>query len=161
MDMSCLKEKPFCLTEGEIERVESTLASMTTEEKAGQLFCVLGNAETPEGLQELVEQYGVAGVLFRPGPREEIRTKYAALDAYAKIPLLKAANLEEGGAGVLSDGTYFGSQLQVAAADDLGCTEAFAAVCAREGREVGVNWTFSPVVDIDMNWRNPITNVRT
>ncbi len=161
MNMSCLKEKPFCLTEGEIERVESTLASMTTEEKAGQLFCVLGNAETPEGLQELVEKYGVAGVLFRPGPREEIRAKYAGLDVYAKIPLLKAANLEEGGAGVLSDGTYFGSQLQVAAADDLSCTEAFAAVCAREGREVGVNWTFSPVVDIDMNWRNPITNVRT
>jgi beta-N-acetylhexosaminidase len=30
-----------------------------------------------------------------------------------------------------------------------------------EGRAVGVNWTFSPVVDIDYNFRNPITNVRT
>ena len=37
----------------------------------------------------------------------------------------------------------------------------FAEVCAREGSRCGVNWTFSPVCDIDMNFRNPITNVRT
>lgn len=75
--------------------------------------------------------------------------------------MLKAANLEEGGAGVLTDGTYYGSQMQVAAAADLTCTENFAKVCAAEGRKAGVNWTFSPVVDIAYNFRNPITNVRT
>ena len=110
---------------------------------------------------DLVENWGVGGVLFRPAPKDEVRRKYAALDSKVKIPLLKAANLEEGGAGVLTDGTYFASQLQVAAADDLSCTEAFAKVCAAEGRGAGVNWTFSPVVDIDYNFRNPITNVRT
>lgn len=26
---------------------------------------------------------------------------------------------------------------------------------------MGCNWAFAPVVDIDRNWRNPITNVRT
>ena len=156
-----LGKKPFCLTDPEQHWVLNTLEHMTAEEKAGQLFCVLGDANTPEGLINLVEQYGVGGVLFRPNPRSEVKAKYDALDRYAKIPLLKAANLEEGGAGVISDGTYFGSELQVAAADDLSCTEAFAKVCAAEGRSVGVNWTFSPVVDIDMNFRNPITNVRT
>ena len=30
-----------------------------------------------------------------------------------------------------------------------------------EGRSAGINWTFSPVCDIDINYRNPITNVRT
>ncbi|MCD8051868.1 MAG: hypothetical protein LUE89_09360, partial [Clostridiales bacterium] len=200
------------------------MASLTTEEKAGQLFCVLGDANTPatrmapgghssavkrhfrcapclhlrksgnghsacasEGLIDLVENYHVSGVLFRPNPQQEVKAKYDSLDQYAKVPLtlkgyfrscaspwLKAANLEEGGAGVLSDGTYFGSELQVAAANDLTCTEAFAKTCALEGRSVGVNWTFSPVVDIDVNFRNPIypqgvlpalraslTNVRT
>lgn len=28
-------------------------------------------------------------------------------------------------------------------------------------KAVGCNWAFAPVVDIDRNWRNPITNVRT
>ncbi|MCC8074593.1 MAG: glycosyl hydrolase family 3 [Clostridiales bacterium] len=161
MDIAKLREKPFYLTETEREWVQSTLASLTTEEKAGQLFCVLGDANTPEGLIDLVQNYHVSGVLFRPNPQQEVKAKYDSLDQYAKVPLLKAANLEEGGAGVLSDGTYFGSELQVAAADDLTCTEAFAKTCALEGRSVGVNWTFSPVVDIDVNFRNPITNVRT
>ncbi|MGM9660204.1 MAG: glycoside hydrolase family 3 protein [Faecousia sp.] len=161
MDLNLLKQKPFYLNDTQITWVSDTLRHMTTEQKVGQLFCVLGDANTPEGLADLVEHWNVSGVLFRPNPHKEVKDKYAALAALAKIPLLNAANLEEGGAGVLSDGTYFGSQLQVAAADDLECTEAFAKVCAAEGRSVGVNWTFSPVVDIDWNFRNPITNVRT
>lgn len=161
MDKNLLKQKPFYLSDAQAAWVSDTLAGLTVEQKAGQLFCVLGDAGTPEDLAGLVENWDVGGVLFRPAPAEEIRKKYAALDSRARIPLLKAANLEEGGAGVLSDGTYFGSQLQVAAADDQRCTEAFAKVCAAEGKSVGINWTFSPVVDIDYNFRNPITNVRT
>ena len=161
MDLNLLKQKPFYLNDEQIAWVSNTQAGLSVKQKAGQLFCVLGDAEAPEGLADLVENWGVGGVLFRPAPKDEVREKYASLDGLAQVPLLKAANLEEGGAGVLSDGTYFGSQLQVAAADDLSCTKAFAKVCAAEGRSVGVNWTFSPVVDIDINFRNPITNVRT
>lgn len=161
MDLQKLKQKPFYLNAEQVAWVEHTLAGLSRQEKVGQLFCVLGDANTPEGLADLVENWNVGGVLFRPNPKKEVGEKYAALEKLARIPLLKAANLEEGGAGVLSDGTYFGSQLQVAAADDLSCTQAFAWVCAAEGRSVGVNWTFSPVVDIDWNFRNPITNVRT
>lgn len=161
MNIDMLKQKPFELSDAQAAWVARTLAGLTTERKVGQLFCVLGDAYAPEKLADLVSRYGIGGVLFRPAPADEVRQRFAGLDALADVPLLKAANLEEGGAGVLSDGTYFGSQLQVAAADDIECTRAFARVCAREGRSVGVNWTFSPVVDIDYNFRNPITNVRT
>lgn len=161
MDPKILKLNPFFLSDDQIAWVERIREGLTRQEKVGQLFCVLGDAETPDGLADLVKNWGVSGVLFRPAPKKDVAKKYAALDTLAKVPLLKAANLEEGGAGVLSDGTFFGSQLQVAAANDLHCTEAFAKVCAAEGRSVGVNWTFSPVVDIDFNFRNPITNVRT
>lgn len=156
-----LAEKPFYLDKTQEKWVFDTLNGMTTEEKIGQLFCVLGDAYREEQLCELIETYYIGGVLFRPDFAEEVKKKYSKLDKYAKYPLLKAANLEEGGAGVLRDGTYFGSQMQVAAADDLACTANFAKVCALEGKQVGINWTFSPVVDIDMNFRNPITNVRT
>lgn len=39
--------------------------------------------------------------------------------------------------------------------------DKFGAVCGCEGAGVGINWTFSPVCDLDMNYLNPITNVRT
>ena len=66
-----------------------------------------------------------------------------------------------GGAGGITGGTYFGNALEVAASDDLTCTEDFVKCCAAKRRKAGVNWTFSPVVDIDLNYMNPITNVRT
>lgn len=156
-----LKDKPFYLSDKQITWVENTLKEMTVDQKIGQLFCILGDAYEKEELNRLVKDQGIGGVLFRPDELRKIQEKYSTLDEYAEIPLLKAANLEEGGAGVLTDGTYFGTQMQVAAAGDMECTANFARVCAAEGRKAGVNWTFSPVVDIDYNFRNPITNVRT
>lgn len=156
-----LKGQPFYLSSEQIQWVEDTLKKLTTEQKAGQLFCVMGGDFPLEQLREMVRKSQVGGVLYRPAPAEEIRERYRELDAVAPVPLLKAANLEEGGSGAISDGTLFGWPMLTAAADDPKQTEHFALSTASEGREVGINWTFSPVCDLDMNFRNPITNVRT
>ena len=156
-----LKGKPFYLSADEERWVLDALASMDEREKTGQLFCVMGGDYAPEELRALVRDEGIGGVLFRPCPKAELAERFADIDAAARVPLLHAANLEEGGAGAVSDGTYFANQLGVAAADDADCARRFAEVCAAEGLEAGINWTFSPVVDIDMNFRNPITNTRT
>ena len=39
--------------------------------------------------------------------------------------------------------------------------DRFAKVCAIEGQSVGINWSFSPVCDLDLNCLNPITNVHS
>ena len=156
-----LQGKPFYLSKVQEEWVHCTLAGMTAEEKIGQLFVVLGPAYGDEELKQLIKQRHIGGVLYRPMPAAALKAIWKQLDANANIPLLKAANLEEGGYGANSEGTYFGSQMQVAAANDLAQTEHFAKVCAVEGRAAGCNWNFAPVCDIDMNFRNPITNVRT
>ena len=156
-----LSEKPFYLKPEQAEWVKNTLDGMTTEEKVGQLFCVMGQDYTPETLRGMVEKGKIGGILFRPEPAQSIRDRFAQLDEVAKVPLLKAANLEEGGTGGVSDGTLFGWPMLAAATDDEEIVKKFGRVCAVEGRSAGINWTFSPVCDIDMNYRNPITNVRT
>lgn len=156
-----LRKQPFYLSEKQIEWVENTLNRLSTEQKAGQLFCVMGGDYTLKQLKAMVSEGRVGGILYRPEPAEEIKGKYKELDEVAAVPLLKAANLEEGGAGAISDGTLFGWPMLAAAADDPKQTEHFALSTASEGREIGVNWTFSPVCDLDMNYQNPITNVRT
>ncbi|MCC8104199.1 MAG: glycosyl hydrolase family 3 [Clostridiales bacterium] len=156
-----LREKPFYLSDEQFRWVEDTLAALTSEQKIGQLFCVMGQDFGADELKALVKDYNIGGILFRPAPAKEIRAWYEPLDEAARVPLLKAANLEEGGTGGLSDGTYFGWPMAVAATDDLDVMEKFAKVCALEGQSVGLNWTFSPVCDLDLNYRNPITNVRT
>ncbi len=152
---------PFFLTPQQEAWVHSSLAAMSTGEKVRQLFCILGDAYAPEDVERLVRE-GIGGILFRPvRTAAEIREDFRRLDGLARYPLLHAANLEEGGAGAASDGTYFASQLQVAASPDSTDVERFARCCAAEGAAASINWTFSPVSDLDMNFRNPITNCRT
>lgn len=157
-----LKGNPFYLTDAQTSRVSAALSGMSDEEKVGQLFCALGDAYEPDRLERLVRERGVGGVLFRPvRGTEEIAGHFARLDALAKYPLFHAANLEEGGAGIASDGSCFACELQVAASGDETDCVNFARVCAAEGQRAAVNWSFSPVADIDMEFRNPITNCRT
>lgn len=156
-----LKRQPFYLSSEQIAWVEEQMKNLSTEQKVGQMFCVMGGDYALEDLKAMVGAGRIGAVLFRPAPAEEIRTWYRELDAVAPIPLLKAANLEEGGAGAISDGTLFGWPMMVAAANDAEQTKHFALSTASEGREVGINWTFSPVCDLDLNYGNPITNVRT
>lgn len=133
---------------------------MPLEKKVGQLFCVLGTIYEEKELYRLVHEVGVGGILFRPTPLKKLNSLYERIGE-GEIPLLKAANLEEGGSSAYTEGTYFSSQMGVAATNDIKQCEHFAKICAYEGRKAGVNWTFSPVSDIDYNFRNPITNVRT
>lgn len=156
-----LTEKPFYLKQNQIRWVEETEKQLTLEQKVGQLFCVMGGAYEKNRLTDMAAQSRIGGVLFRPDTTQQIQKNYQALDAAAMIPLLKAANLEEGGAGAISDGTLFGWPMMVGAADEDQMVEKFARVCAAEGQRVGINWTFSPVCDLDLNYLNPITNVRT
>lgn len=152
---------PFYLDKSRQAWVYQTLQQMTVEQKVGQLFCVMGQDYSPETLQALVAAGRVGGILFRPAPAETIRSWYRNLDAVAKIPLLKAANLEEGGAGGTTDGTLFGWPMTSAATNDDAIVQNFARLTAAEGRSIGINWTFSPVADLDLNFLNPITNVRS
>ena len=157
-----MKKKPFCLDDHQIAWVEETLAQLTVKEKIGQLFVVMGGDYSAETLEAMVRDGRIGGILFRPvKTAEEIRADYAPLDKVAKIPLLKAANLEEGGSGGMSDGTLYGWPMLTAASNDVEEAGKFGKVCGEEGRSVGVNITYSPVCDLDINFRNPITNVRT
>jgi len=156
-----LKGNPFFLKKEEIRWIKDTISSLTSEEKAGQLFVVLGNTFSKEERVDLVKKYCIGGVLFRPDTKRIVKEEYDEMSSISQIPLLKASNLEDGGTGAITDGTSFGSQEEVAACKSLRLVEKFAKCCAKEGNEVGINWTFSPVSDIDYNYLNPIMNIRT
>lgn len=72
-----------------------------------------------------------------------------------------AANLESGGNGICVDGTYFSRQMGVAATNDKKQAYNLGYIAGKEANAVGCNWSFAPIVDIDYNFLNPITNIRT
>jgi beta-N-acetylhexosaminidase len=156
-----LKAKPFNLDDKAIAWVKEKLKGMSLEEKMGQLFCPVGMTDNKEDLKGFLNNIKPGGIMYRPGKGEQIQEIHRFLQENSKIPLLISANLEAGGNGITTDGTYYGKQMQVAATDDTEMAYRLGVVAGREGRAVGCNWAFAPIIDIDMNFRNPITNVRT
>lgn len=156
-----LRAKPFYLSDEEIAWVETTRESMSTDDKIRQLFCMIAYDNDPESIRHMARDVRPCGVMYRPFSADDAIAITNALQSNSKIPMLIAANLERGGNGIVTEGTQFGNPMQVAATDDVSFATRLGTVCGREGAAVGANWSFAPIIDIDYNFRNPITNLRT
>lgn len=158
--MMDLKKSPFYLSDGDIAWVERTLEKMTLEEKIGQLFCPIGYSTDP-GYLKMLLNFHIGGLFFRDGVGEEMRKTFEYAQNHSYIPLLIPSNLEAGGDGAAIDGTPYGKQMACAAAGDKKYAYRLGKIACTEAAALGINWAFAPVIDIDMNYHNPITNVRT
>ncbi len=162
-DFSILEKAPFKLGNEALAWVRETMAGMTEKEKLAQLFCINVRRGDEEEFQKLKQVYGgvPGGVMYRPMSAEKAVNFYNTMLSEASIPPLVAANLEKGGNGIVTEGTTFGAPMEVAATDSVEMAEKLAYVCAAEAAAVGANWAFAPIIDIDYEFRNPITNTRT
>lgn len=156
-----LTKSPYYLSEEQIQVIEKQIKKMTTLEKIGQLFFIIGPDENQVSLEKQIEKYHPGGVMYRPDKAAKIKRQLNRLNKFSEIPLLTAANLESGGNGIISEGTYFAQPLGIAATDKVESAYRLGAVAGKEAHSVGVNMHFGPIVDVDYNFRNPITNVRT
>ena len=87
-----LKANPFFLSDDDICWVEKTLSALSLDEKVGQLFVPLGLTGDTGYLNHLINDCHVGGIMYRTGPKEEIRATHEAIQNMAKIPMLIAAN---------------------------------------------------------------------
>lgn len=161
-----LTAKPYNLNEEQIKWVNDTIASLSDEEKVGQLFTNLfffgedkfsGNTLTNK---EILEKYHIGGARYQGGTAKQVQELINSLQKDTKIPLLVAANCDAGGNGAANDGTYIASGAQVEASGDTKVGYNAGYVSGREEAALGVNVNFDPCVDILKNWRNTIVNTR-
>jgi beta-N-acetylhexosaminidase len=151
---------PFHLDADGVEWVHSTLASMDLRTKVGQLFHLALLMPDAQFVDAMFEIAPPNGFMFRGMPAAEVVRYSRYVQGRSTVPALLAANLEKGADGLIAEGTSFGSPLQVAATGDVGFARKFGISTGREARAVGCNWGFSPIVDIQYNHNNPITNIR-
>ena len=157
-DMSA---NPFFLDEEAQQWVLDTLNGMSLEQKCGQVFCPMGFSSDTETLRHLTQDIGVGGLMYRADAAENIQETHRKLQDLSEIPLLLAANTEAGGDGLAYEGTSFGKPMAVAATDDPKNGYRMGLTACGEGAALGLNWSFAPIVDINYDFHNPITNVRT
>ena len=159
--LDSMREAPFNLDDAGIAWVESTLAGLDTKAKVGQLFCGITRRFTEAALDATLSVCTPGGIMYRPCTTEEAVTFSNLLRQKIAIPMLVAANVEKGANGIVHEGTFLGSPLSVGATGDVAMAGKLGEVCGSEGAAVGANWAFAPIIDIDYNFRNPITNIRT
>ena len=78
----------------------------------------------------------------------------------AEIPMLITSDFENGCGSMLKGLTILPYMMSLGAANDEQLAYDYGKATALEARSVGANWTFSPVSDLNTNFRNPLVNVR-
>ena len=151
---------PFHLDAEAQEWVHSTLASMDTDAKVGHLFHLLCRSADLDAIRADLAIAQPNGYMLRGMSAADVVTVTGMLQSELAVPALISANLEKGADGLLAEGTSFGSPMQVAATGDVEFASRFGIATGREARAVGCNWGFSPIVDIQYDHNNPITNIR-
>jgi beta-glucosidase len=133
------------------QRVNALLAQMTLEEKLGQLQQLDGEGNgnfRPEHL-ELIRKGLLGSTLNVRGAQRTNQVQRVAMnESRLKIPVLFGFDVIHGYR------TIFPIPLAEASSWDPTLAERSAAVAAQEANNVGLRWTFAPMVDIarDPRW---------
>ncbi|MCL1943068.1 MAG: beta-glucosidase BglX [Candidatus Azobacteroides sp.] len=152
--ISCSQNKTS-KSDADMDRfVDDLMSKMTLEEKLGQMTqLVVGFDTTGPVMSKDVEEKikaGLAGSVLGIYTPEAIRKlqKIAVDNSRLKIPLLFGYDVIHG------HRTIFPINLGLAASWDLDLIERTARAAAEEASADGLNWTFSPMVDItrDPRW---------
>lgn len=153
------KENPYTgpkINKEEMDKkVNSLLEKMTIEEKIGQLNLltpgggVATGAVVSDNVQQKIKDGQVGGLFGVSGPEKiRIAQEYAVNDTRLGIPLLIGSDVIHGYK------TTFPIPLGTAASWDMNLIKQGAQVAAKEATADGINWNFSPMVDIsrDPRW---------
>ena len=155
-----MEKSPYYLDQDQMDWVLETLKAMDTEQKIRQMFCTIAYTDNEDYLKGIADgQFG--GLMCRTMKKEELIHLAAYLQSHVKIPYFIAGNMEAGMNQCCDTGTRVGCQMAIAATGNVENASKLGQVVGSEASALGMNWAFAPVIDIDMNWRNPITNTRT
>lgn len=155
-----LRKAPFNLDDAAISWLHDTYVSLDLDDKIGQLFTLIMIGTDEEDFKRIASLRPGGVTRFFTADLEFERRVISDLVAKSKVPPIISADLE-GSRHSFAFGTPVLGQLGLAAVDDVQATEKSSEILAREGRAMGVRWSFTPVIDINTAFRSPIVGTRS
>ncbi|MGO4137390.1 glycoside hydrolase family 3 protein [Rhizobium brockwellii] len=155
-----LRKAPFNLDDAAISWIRDVYASLDLDDKIGQLFTLIMIGTDEEDFKRIASLRPGGVTRFFTADLELERRVISDLVAKSKVPPIISADLE-GSRHSFAFGTPVLGQLGLAAVDDVQATEKSSEILAREGRAMGVRWSFTPVIDINAAFRSPIVGTRS
>lgn len=122
---------------------------------------------TADKLQQWLKDLNIGGVILLGGSACEIAQRTQQLQSWANIPLLIAADIEEGVGQRFGGATWFPPPMALGAIANTNLQKAqdyaraMGEITAKEALAMGINWLLAPVVDVNNNPENPVINVRS
>jgi len=145
---------------------DSVYASMTEDQRIGQLFMVRAHsdlgADHIASVKDQIIRYHIGGLCFFQGTPKGHAALINAYQVLSDIPLLVAMDAEWGGGMRFKDqGFNFPRQLMLGAVQDNQLIYDMGRTIGRQLREVGIHVNFAPVVDVNNNPANPVIGDRS
>jgi len=155
-----LSAAPFHLDEDAIAWVHETRDRLSPRDKLAQLFVLLSR-EAPAEAMETIRSFKPGGItrIYSADLAAEVALM-GQLDSAGPVPMTVSADLE-GSRMSLPFGTEVPNPLGLAAVDDVEATTAISTIMAEEARAVGLNWSFTPVIDINKAFESAIVGTRS
>lgn len=145
--------------------VDSVFSSLTSEERIAQLIMVAAYSdsrfERDEEIMRVIDEHNIGGLIFmRGGPvrQASLTRKYQSL---AKTPLLIAMDAEWGLNMRLDSTLLYPKNLTLGAVQCNDLIYGMASDIARQMRRIGAHINFAPVLDVNVNARNPVIGNRS
>ncbi|MGB0525663.1 MAG: glycoside hydrolase family 3 N-terminal domain-containing protein [Flammeovirgaceae bacterium] len=145
--------------------VEKTFQSLSEDERIGQLFMVAAysnkDAAHVRTIQNLVTKHHIGGLIFMQGGPVRQANLTNRYQSKAKVPLLISMDAEWG-LGMRLDSTIsYPRQMTLGAIHDDQYIYEMGKEIARQCKRLGVHVNFAPVVDVNVNPRNPVIGTRS
>ncbi|WP_367615703.1 glycoside hydrolase family 3 N-terminal domain-containing protein [Pontibacter liquoris] len=145
--------------------VDSVYASLTPDQRLGQLFMVAAYSNKDERhfreIDTLVIRYGIGGVMFMQGGPVRQAKLTNRFQRAAKVPMLVAMDAEWGLDMRLDSSMHFARQMTLGALDDDKYIYLMGREIALKMKRLGVSVSFSPVIDVNVNPANPVIGSRS
>lgn len=145
--------------------VDSVFSRLTTDEKIGQLFMIVGmpqlQGQNMQKLQRLVDEVKIGGILFRKGDPVTQAKVTNRLQKSSKVPMLVSLDGEWGLSMRLSGTTRFPKNMMLGAIEDNSLIEEYGKEVARQCKEMGIHINFAPDIDVNSNVDNPVIGIRS
>jgi beta-N-acetylhexosaminidase len=158
-----------------------TWRSLTLREKVCQTVVLngylVGEMDRYGNLKEVIQQCGglanflkeypvggffVGGEVIKEATQgsEDVKDVIRQYKEAASIPLLFCSDMENGCGSMVKGLTPFPYLMALGAGRSEELAYEYGKATALEARSIGVNWSFSPVADLNQSRFNPITNIR-
>ncbi len=145
--------------------VDSILKSMTIDEKIGQLFMIQAYSNKDlrhkVEIENLIKKYHIGGLIFMQGTPEKQLPLNNHYQSISKVPLLIGFDGEWGLDMRLKNTYKFPWNMTLGAIEDDTLIEEFGRQLGEHCKRLGIHINFAPVVDININPKNPIIGNRS